>query len=322
MVLHRAQRPLLVEAAAQDHRRGGRQADDEVEEAPGVKERRRDHHRLAGAVGDLVDQRRHRQQPVGAGALRPLRRPGGAGGEDDEARFVGRRLQVGVVAGGDQRVERLLLRLAVGPADDARDALVDAVEQAGELLVVDQRLRPLAPHHLDQLRPGEHRVEVERAGPELGGGKGRLDEAAVVAAHDPDAVSRPDPHLGEGVGEGVGAAVHALEGERAAFVDQHRLVRVFVRRGGDAGRRRGSPAQEGRDDLGGPVGPRGADDPRLAQDLRLEGRVGDRLAHARSYGTESSHRTGKVIRYRPRPRRCRRSPRRARSSPCPRWSSP
>jgi hypothetical protein len=81
----------------------------------------------------------------------------------------------------------------------------------------------------------------------------------------------------------VGATVHTLEAERAAFVGQHRLVRVFVRRGGDAGRRRGSPAQEGGGDLGRLVGPHQADDPRLAQDLCLEDRVGGRLADARSY---------------------------------------
>ena len=130
--------------------------------------------------------------------------------------------------------ERRPLGLAVGPADDPRDALVDAVEQAGELLVVDERLRPLAAGHLDQLRAGEHRVEVEGAGAELGGGQGRLDEAAVVAAHDPDPVAVADPHPLEGVGEGVGAPVQLLEGERAAFVDQRGLVRVVDRGGRDA----------------------------------------------------------------------------------------
>ena len=61
--------------------------------------------------------------------------------------------------------------LAVGPGDDPLDAVVDPLEQAGELLVVDEHLRPLAPGHLDQLRAGEHRVQVEGAGAELGGGQ-------------------------------------------------------------------------------------------------------------------------------------------------------
>ena len=122
---------------------------------------------------------------------------------------------------------------------------LDPGQQVLELLVVDQRLRPLALHHLDQLRAGEHRVQVERPGAELGRRQGRLEEAAVVAAHDPDPVAGADPHRGEGVGERVGALVQALPGERAAFVEDRDLVRVLDRRDGDAGRRRGAPAQEG-----------------------------------------------------------------------------
>ena len=114
--------------------------------------------------------------------------------------------------------------LPVGPGDHPRHALVDPVEQPGELLVVDEHLRALAAGHLDQLRPGEHRVEVEGAGAELGRRQRHLDEAAVVAAHDPDPVAEADPHLREAVGEGVRAPVHLLEGERSAFVDDRRLV--------------------------------------------------------------------------------------------------
>ncbi len=287
-----------------------------------MEERRRDHHRLAAAVGDLVDQRRHRKQPVGAGALRALRAPGRPRGEDHEARLVWRRLQVGLVAGGDQGVERRPAGRRVGPTDDALDAAVDAAEQLRELLVVDEHLGRLAPRHLGQLRTGEHRVEVEGAGAELGGRKRRLDEAAVVAAHDPDAVAVADAHLREGVGEGVGATMHLLEGQRAALVDQRRLVRVVNRRGRDAEGRRGAPAQEGGSDLHGLVGAVQAEDPGLAQNPGLEDGVGDRLAGARGYGRDTRHRTAKIIRYRRQPPRCRRFPRRGRSSPFPRWSSP
>ena len=253
---------------------------DEVEEAPGVEERRRDHHRLAAAVGDLVDQRGDREQAVGAGALGALRRPGRARGEDDEARFVGRRLQVGVVVGGDQRS-------SVGASDSpsvqatTRSTLSSTPSsRLGELLVVDEHLGALAARHLGQLRAGEHRVQVERAGAELGGGEGRLDEAAVVAAHDPDPVAVADPHPLEGVGEGVGAAVQLLEGERAALVDDRGLVRVVDRGGRDAGRRRGAPADEGRSRPSPPCRAASGRDPGLAQHLDLEGCVGGRLARA------------------------------------------
>ena len=289
VLLDRLQRPLGVETPPQDEGRAGRQADREVEEAPGVEERRRDHHRLAAAVGDLVDHRGDGVEAVGVAALGALRGPGRPRGEDHEAGMVGRRLQVGVVVGGDQGVERRLVGLAVGPGDDPVDGRVDPLEQAGELLVVDEHLRFLAAGHLDQLRAGEHRVQVERAGADLGAGGGDLDEAAVVAAHHPDPVAVPEPHPLEGVGEGVAAAVELVEGERPALVDDRRLVRVVDRGDRDAGRRRGAPAQERGADLGGDVGAHQAEDVRLVRDLRDEGFVGDRLADTRPYGAEGSH---------------------------------
>ena len=149
-----------------------------------------------------------------------------------------------------------------------------------------RRRAPSAPRacHLDQLRAGEHRVQVERAGAELGGGQGRLDEAAVVAAHDPDAVAEADSHRLEGVGEGVGAAVEPLEAERPPLVDDGDLVGVMDRRGGDAGRRRGPPAQEGDADL-----------------RALSGRIGSTMpASCRTFTSKASRR-----RCRAASRRCR-----------------
>ena len=322
MLLDSPQRVLGVEAAPQDQRRGGRQAHDEVEEAPGVEERRRDDHRLATAVGDLVDQRRDGEKPVGAGALRPLRRASRPRGEDDEARFVWRRLQVGVPGGGDQRVERRRLGIALGPADHPLDAAVDPVEQILELFVVDERFGSLATRHLDQLGPGEHRVQVEGAGAELGGRERRLDEAAVVATHDPDPVAVADPHPRESPGEGVAASVQLVEGERAAFVDQRRLVRVVDRGSRDAEGRRGAPAQKGGDDLRGLVGAVQAEDAGLVQHPDLERFVRRGLARRRRYGAEFAHRATKPIRSPPKPPLCRRSPRPGRSSPYPRSRSP
>ena len=290
-----------------------------------MKERRRDHHRLAAAEGDLVDQGSQGEQTVGAGALGPLRRTGGAGGEDHEARLVGRRPVVCLRAAGDQALQRPLLPLtvAVGPSDDPVDRAVDPGQEVAELLVVDERLRRLAPSHLGQLRAGEHRVEVERAGAELGRRQSRLDEAAVVAAHDPDPVAVADPKLGrESVGEGIGAPVQPFEAERSAFVDDRDLVRMVDRRGGDAERRRGAPADKGRPDLHRLVGAHEADDAGFVQHFDLEGGVRHRGSQARKVRAKARHRTMKTIRSQALRPRCRRFPRRGRSSPSPRCSSP
>ena len=206
------------------------------------------------------------------------------------------------------------------------DALVDALEQPGELLVVDERLRPLAPRHLDQLRAGEHRVEVERAGAELGGGQGRLDEAAVVAAHDPDAVAvARSPSRAKAWASALERRCSSLEGERAALVDQCRS-----RAGGGSPRWRcRSPARRpsaGRSEptLAALSGRMRAEDAGLAQHLDLErfvrGRPAAQLAAIELSLPIETRRT--PIRSRPKRPLCRRFPRRGRSSPCPRWSSP
>ena len=108
----------------------------------------------------------------------------------------------GVVGGRvrlHQRLDRVALDVAVGPGEDPALG-VGLVEQARELLVVDHRARALALQHLDQLRSGERGVEVEDVGAQLGGGDGRVDEEAVVAAHHRDAVALADAHLPQRVG--------------------------------------------------------------------------------------------------------------------------
>ena len=109
---------------------------------------------------------------------------------------------------GDQLVERGVVGvLGVVPGDEALAPLAGVLEQLGELLVVDDRHRLLALDDLRELRAGEGGVQVERVGAELGERDRRLDEAAVVAAHDRDAVALADAGVGERVRERVGAAV-------------------------------------------------------------------------------------------------------------------
>ncbi len=60
------------------------------------------------------------------------------------------------------------------------------------LLVEDQRRDPLALADVVDLRAGELRVHIDGAQARLGGGVGRIGEAAVIAAEDRDRVARLD----------------------------------------------------------------------------------------------------------------------------------
>ena len=61
-----------------------------------------------------------------------------------------------------------------------------AVDGVGELLVVDHHVDVFPVDHLGQRRTGERGVQQQHVGADAGGRDQRLDEAAVVAAHDPD----------------------------------------------------------------------------------------------------------------------------------------
>jgi len=195
------------------------------------------------------------------------------------------------------------------PGDDPLDARLDPGQQVGELLVVDERLRALTLHHLDQLRAGEHRVEVERRGADLGRRQRRLEEAAVVARHHPDPVAGADTERLEGVGERVGALLQPLPGQRAAFVEDRDLVRVLDRGHGDPRRGRSAPAQEGGTDPQRLVRTHRSDDPRAPQHPTLEEKVRHGRPHVRLPRT--SHRSvNNIGRAARRPSRCRTDARR------------
>ena len=66
---------------------------------------------------------------------------------------------------------------------------LDRRHQPVVLLVVDEQRDALALAHVAQLRPGEVGVQVQDPRAELGGAEGDVEEAAVVAAQDPDAVA-------------------------------------------------------------------------------------------------------------------------------------
>ncbi len=193
---------------------------------------------------DLREQRRRRLERRRRLARRALRRAGRARGEDHRAarlarrhrRRTGRRGAIRCSSESSIRSRRRRRRPPAQATKRLRPSAASAT-QVGELLVVDDRARLLALDHLGDLRAGERGVEVQAVGAELGQRHGGLDEAAVVAAHDGDAVALVDAVVGQRVRERVRAPVDLRERERAELVDHGGVV------GAGESTRRGSRAR-------------------------------------------------------------------------------
>src|SRR5206468_3923989 len=106
----------------------------------------------------------------------------------------------------------------VVPGDEAQPAGRLVADKTGVLLVEDQSGRVFPGDHVTDLRAGEPGVQVEGARPELRAGDGRLDEAPVVAAEDPDPVALADAGRPHTAGEGVGSPVELPDGQRPQLV--------------------------------------------------------------------------------------------------------
>jgi hypothetical protein len=218
---HRAHRLEGVEAAAQDDRRGQRGGQEDVREAPGVKQRGGDDGCLARPQRDGREQRRHRTHRAGRGPVGALGGAGGPGGEDDRPAGHTGRGQRRVDASGDELRQRGVVR-AIGVGDEADPAAAGLLDGGGELAVVDQAVGALALHHLCHLRAGKAGVEQHHVHPELGGGRGHLDKAAVITAHDGERPALGQPMAGQATGERVGAPLEVRERENPLVVDDRR----------------------------------------------------------------------------------------------------
>ena len=220
---------------------------------------------------DPVQQRGDRVHRLGLRAAGALRRAGRAGGEDRRLARLLRRAQVRRCRRPRRGPRALVAGLLVGlvPGDVALELDVGLAQQVGELLVVDERGGVLALEHVGQLRLGERRVEEQGVGAELRARHDGLDEAAVVAAHDRDAVARPDPGLAPGVGERVRALVDLPEGERARLVDDRRRRRDSARRTRCSRRRASAPSGPARPPCAGGGRAARADDPGFVSVARV-----------------------------------------------------
>ena len=131
---------------------------------------------------------------------------------------------------GDQRLERDPGRRVGRPRRSTQPSTRSRVSASSSSSVNSSSCTTtwglLALEDVDELRAGEGGVEVEDVGAELGGGDARVDEAAVVAAHDRDAVARADAARAQRVGEPVAAVVQLAEGQLAELVDDRGPVGV------------------------------------------------------------------------------------------------
>ncbi len=271
-----------------------------MREAPGVKQRRGDQRALAGAQRDLLDQAGDRVQRRGLLAVGALRRAGRAAREDHDPALRRGHDDVARVAALDQRLEQVGAvgrRRAVRPGDEAAATLRRGLDQALELLVVDDRPGLLALADLGELRRRERGVEKQGVRAELRAGDHRLDEAAVVAAQQRDVVALDDPLVAPRVRERVRAPVDLGERQRACLVDDRDVVGVADRRRGVAGGRRRTPVLDRLDRAHELVGPRRAEHAALDQ--------GAHGAGLRRQGVEEHARESTEGAARPAPRRTR-----------------
>ncbi len=125
---------------------------------------------------------------------------------------------------GHHRLDGELLRSGgVGPGDDPDGVWAvgqGPVDGRGELLVADDGIDVLARNHLGECRSREGRVEQQDVRADPVGGDQRLDEATVVARHDPDDARGTAGHVLQRGREGIGALVDVAPRQRAELVHQ------------------------------------------------------------------------------------------------------
>ena len=227
----RLQAALRVEPAAQHDGRAQQHGQREVSPAPGVEQRRGDVRAPAGPERQ-PGQQRGGGLDAGLAARGALGRAGRPGGQDDDPALL---LRGRVVAG--RALARSATRASPGssrsapasggstqPSTRSRVPASSSIAVNSSSCTTTWGLLPL--EHVDELRAGEGGVEVEDVGAELGGRDARVDEAAVVAAHDRDGVTGPDAPRAQRVGEPVAAVVQLPERQLAELVDDARSVRA------------------------------------------------------------------------------------------------
>ncbi len=284
MLRDRRERVGRVEPTPQHERRGQREPELEVGEAPGVEQRRRDQRPLPGAQRDPREDRDQRPDRLRLRARGALGRSGRARGQDHEP---ARRCAGG--SGGDGSPSAISCssvgsgRLALlHPRHEPLAAAARIGDQLGELLVVHERGRLLTLGHLRELRTRERRVHQQGVSAELRARDRGLDEPAVVAAHDRDPVARLQAGVGPRVREPVRPVLELRERDDPELVDDRLGLRVQGGVGDRRGRGGHLPASECESRSRGAVRPHGPGVPRADQRGRRASGVVDRIDSGRA----------------------------------------
>ena len=180
---------------------------------------------------DTFEHRGQRRDVGAAAAARSLRCAGGTRGEQHDATRLGRTLCAVTPVCLDQSVQGISachIRIEVlDPRPHHRQAgepLHGRAQESVELVVGDEHVDVLALEHVGELWCGETGIEQHRVGAESRHRGDRLDEAAMIAAHDRD--GRRARHGGQRRGQGVGPPVQFTPGDRSGLIDDRDAVRV------------------------------------------------------------------------------------------------
>ena len=172
--------------------------------------------------------------PVSLGALGAT---GGAGGEQNRSGFLRGTSRLLAVVRADHLLHGGRITKCcrvVGPGDDPRGLRVVgqcAVDGLGELLVVHDGVCAFTSDHLCQRGAGERGVQQQQIRADAVRRDDGLDEAAVIAAHDPDHPRLPAREGLQGGRERVAPLVDVAPGQGAQLVDEAGPIRASLRRG-------------------------------------------------------------------------------------------
>ena len=198
-----------------------------------MEHRRRQRRDLAGLERDRREHATDRGEGGWGVPSGPLRRPGGAAGENDDRGLLGGLGSSVLTAALNQLGQRLVgtarrfRAVRVGAkCPDSAQCRTGHLHRVGVLVVVDDDPRALTLGDVADLRSGELRIQQDGARPNPGAGIVRDQKPAVVAGQNGHPVTATHAQPQQTVGDRVDGVVELGEGHRALVIDDRRAVRI------------------------------------------------------------------------------------------------